>query len=289
MQRAAHPTICVRRQGVNAPVTPIGGRRLPAGVTGRGFRRGRGAGGAYTPSTTVPPPRPPAAARPVLTGRALSERLAEAFGVPRPDPPPPGDPPPDPLERVVRTLISQHTSGPNSRRAYASLRRCFPSWEEMRDAPPEAIAGAIRSAGLAGQKAPRIKALLARVEAERGALDLRFLYDLSDAAAMTWLRRLPGIGQTTAACALLFGMRRPVMPVDGGILRVARRLGIVPPNGSPDSVQHALQAGLAGEQVYPLHVNLIRLARELCTPREPACAICPLNDGCGYFQTGGAR
>ena len=238
------------------------------------------------------PPGSPAAAPPVLTGRALYERLAEAFGVPERDPDPSESPtgdPPDPLERVVRALISQHTSGANSRRAYASLRARFPTWDELRDAPPEAVAGAIWSAGLARQKAPRIKALLAHVEAQRGALDLRFLYDLSDAEAMSWLRRLPGIGQTTAACTLLFAMRRPVMPVDGGILRVARRVGIVPPNGSPDSVQRALEAGVPGEQIYPLHVNLIRFARELCTPREPACPICPLNDRCLSFRSGGAR
>jgi endonuclease-3 len=212
----------------------------------------------------------------------------EAFGVPgRPGRPAP--PAADPLERVVRTLISQHTSGPNSRRAYATLRERFPTWEAVRDAPPEAIAAAIWSAGLARLKAPRIKALLARIADERGALSLRFLHDLPDAAAMTWLRRLPGVGQTTAACTLLFGMGRPVMPVDGGILRVARRVGVVPPNGSADEVQRALEAGLGEEEVLPFHLNLIRFARELCAPREPACPVCPLNDSCLAFRGERAR
>ncbi len=231
--------------------------------------------------------------------RTLYERLTDAFGVPEraadrapahPSVPGPGQQrDPDPLGRVVRNLISQHTSGPNSRRAYAALRERFPTWEDVRDAPPEAIAAAIWSAGLARQKATRIKALLVRVAAERGALDLRFLETLSDAAAMAWLRRLPGIGQTTAACTLLFGMGRPVMPVDGGILRVVRRLGLVAPRGSPDDVQRVLEAGVEGEAIFPLHLNLIRLAREICAPRAPACPICPLNDRCVYFRSGGAR
>jgi endonuclease-3 len=226
--------------------------------------------------------------------RTLYARLAEAFGVPERAAPGTSDAPdapdaPDPLERVVRALISQHTSGPNSRRAYAALRERFPTWEDVRDASPEAIAASIRTAGLARQKAPRLKALLIRLAAERGALDLRFLGALSDAAAMAWLRHLPGIGQTTAACTLLFGLGRPVMPVDGGILRVTRRLGLVPPTGTPDDVQRVLEAGIEGEAIYALHLNLIRFAREICAPRAPACPICPLNDRCVYFRTGGAR
>ena len=129
-------------------------------------------------------------------------------------------------------IISQHTSGPNSRRAYERLRARYPTWADVREAPLEGIQEAIWCAGLARLKAPRIKSLLAQITAERGALDLGFLAGLSPAGAMAWLRRLPGVGQTTAACVLLFGMGRPVLPVDGGILRVSRRLGLIAPRGA---------------------------------------------------------
>jgi endonuclease-3 len=215
----------------------------------------------------------------------LYRRLADVFGRPAWRP----DPAVGPLEEVVGTLIGQHTSGPNSRRAYARLRERFPTWDAVRRAPVAEIAEAIWGAGLARLKAPRIKGLLSQIAEERGDLDLGFLAGLSDAAAMAWLRRLPGVGQTTAGCALLFGLGRPVMPVDGGILRVARRLGLVDPRGSPDQVQRALEAGVPPGEVYPLHVNLIRFGRELCTPTAPACPVCPLNDCCAHFRLQGAE
>src|SRR5512133_3375486 len=71
-----------------------------------------------------------------------------------------------PLDELVLTILSQHTSDANSDRAFESLKARFASWEEVRDAPVADIADAIRSGGLASMKAPRIKALLIRLTEE---------------------------------------------------------------------------------------------------------------------------
>ncbi|HEX2034602.1 MAG TPA: endonuclease III [Chloroflexota bacterium] len=208
----------------------------------------------------------------------LHRRLVELFGQHR------WEPELDPLGELVSTIIGQHTSGVTSRRAYGQLREAFPTWELVRAAETEAIAAPIRCAGLARQKAARIKAVLERVAEERGSLELDFLGELDEAAAMTWLRRLPGVGQTTAACVLLFGLGRPVMPVDGGILRIGRRLGLVPPRGTPEEVQRVLEGAVPAAWIHTLHVNLIRFGRQICLATHPQCQLCPLNDRCDYFQ-----
>jgi len=208
----------------------------------------------------------------------IAGRLREAFGTPR------GRPAADPVEELVSTILSQHTTGPNSDRALACLRERFPSWAEVADADAGEIAACIRSAGLANQKAPRLKAILQRIRAERDGFDLSFLRDLAVDEAMAWLRRLPGVGQTTAACLLLFGLDVPAMPVDTGIARVARRLGLVHPSASADDTQRVLQESVAPTRIYALHVNLIHHAREICRPREPLCGVCPVNDLCDYFR-----
>ncbi|HEU5318578.1 MAG TPA: endonuclease III [Chloroflexota bacterium] len=216
---------------------------------------------------------------------AIERRLREAFGSPRRRPPGPA------AEELVSTVLSQHTTGPNSDRALASLRERFPAWDDVADADSAEIAACIRSAGLANQKAPRIKAMLAAVRDERGTIELDFLRDLAVDEAMAWLRRLPGVGQTTAACLLLFGLDRPAMPVDTGIARVAARLGLVPSGAPGDLTQRVLQEGVRPERVYALHVNLIHHAREICRPRDPLCGACPINDLCDAFRAvrGGAR
>src|SRR5262249_59797570 len=80
----------------------------------------------------------------------IYQLLVETYGTP------PWEPDGDALGGLIATVLSQHTSDLNSERAYATLVENFPTWEAVRDAPVEAVAGAIRSGGLAQQKAPRI-------------------------------------------------------------------------------------------------------------------------------------
>lgn len=207
----------------------------------------------------------------------IARRLREAFGTPRWEPDLP------PLDELVQTILSQQTAGPNSRRAYDQLRSRFPQWEDVAGAEPEEIDAAIRSAGLARLKAPRIKRIVVQIWEERGSFDLSFLATLPVAEAMAWLMHLPGVGQTTAGCCLLFGLDRPAMPVDTGILRIARRLGLVPAGGTPERVERALEEAVPAEAIYALHVNLIHFGRQICRASEPLCEVCPLNDLCDYF------
>ncbi|HEX2184172.1 MAG TPA: endonuclease III, partial [Chloroflexota bacterium] len=81
----------------------------------------------------------------------LHRRLVELFGQHH------WEPELDPLGELVSTIIGQHTSGVTSRRAYRQLREAFPTWELVRAAEAEAIAAPIRCAGLARQRAARIK------------------------------------------------------------------------------------------------------------------------------------
>jgi endonuclease-3 len=210
--------------------------------------------------------------------REIAGRLEEAQGRPA------WEPELDALGELVQTVLSQHTAWPNSRRAYERLRERFPSWEGLADGPIDLLEEAIRPAGLARLKAPRIKGIVQRVLAERRGADLAFLAGLPRDEALAWLQRLPGVGYTTAACVLLFALGRPVMPVDTGIARVAHRLGLPQAQDAPDEIGRVLERAVAAEDVYPLHVNLIRFARAVCRPREPACTVCALNDLCATFR-----
>jgi endonuclease III len=214
----------------------------------------------------------------------IEHRLREAFGIPVP-PEPPGER--DVVEELVLTVLSQHTSSPNADRALLALRERFPTWNAVAEASPEEIAACIRTAGLANQKAPRIRGMLRYIHDQRGEIELEFLSSLPLAEAMAWLRAMPGVGQTTAACVLLFGLGRPAMPVDTGIARVAGRLGFVRPGALPEETAATLEDSAPADRIYSLHVNLIRHAREICRPREPLCEVCPVNDVCDYFAREG--
>jgi endonuclease-3 len=214
--------------------------------------------------------------RKIAMARAIHQCLLEAYGAPDW-----GDPLP-PLDELVSTILSQNTNDTNRDRAFKALRRQFPTWEAVRDADPGEVVAAIRSAGLANQKGPRIQAVLREITAQRGVLDLEFLRPWSAEEAHDWLMRFKGVGPKTTAIVLLFSLGKPAFPVDTHIYRVTGRLGLRPAEMSVEQAHHYL-AGLFLPETYgAAHLNLIRLGREVCQARKPNCPACPVQDLCEY-------
>ncbi len=194
-----------------------------------------------------------------------------------------------PLDELVSTILSQNTNDRNRDAAFNSLRRRYPTWEAVRDAPLGGVIDAIRTAGLANQKGARIQAVLKAITQERGALDLDFLRALPDEEARAWLIKFKGVGPKTTSIVLQFALNKPAFPVDTHIYRVTGRVGLRPFKMTVEQA-HAHLARLFAPQDYGAdHLNIIRLGRELCHPRNPECPKCPLNDICDYYLASGAR
>jgi endonuclease-3 len=208
------------------------------------------------------------------TVRAIHRRLEHRFG---PLAPPRSS---DPLEELILTVLSQHTSDLNAGRAFASLRARFPTWDAVARARPTAVADGIRSGGLANVKAPRIRSILREIHDREGAYDLSFLRDMSDEEATTYLASLNGVGPKTAAIVLAFSLGRNALAVDTHVHRVTRRLGLIPPKASAERAHVVLGELVPPELRVPMHVGLIRLGREICKAPRPRCEECPLNDLC---------
>jgi endonuclease-3 len=186
----------------------------------------------------------------------------------------------DPLEELVLTVLSQHTSDVNAERSFEGLREAFPTWDAVVRARTARVADAIRSGGLAETKAPRIKAILREIRDRRGAFELSYLRDLPDDQARAELMSLPGVGPKTAAVVLSFSLGRDAMPVDTHVHRVTRRLGWIPSTASAERADRLLHELIPAGMRTELHVALIRLGREICKAPIPRCRICPLNDVC---------
>jgi len=193
----------------------------------------------------------------------------------------------NPLDELIATVLSQHTSDINTARAFASLKDRFADWDSVLVAPVDLVADAIRCGGLAEQKAPRIQGILRAIQTERQSLDLDQLRSMPLDAARGWLLRLHGVGPKTAACVLLFSLGRPALPVDTHVHRVSKRLGLIGPKVSADAAHSALEAGLGGDRdrVYSFHLTMIAHGRAVCTARRPYCERCPLTEHCDYFRT----
>ena len=96
------------------------------------------------------------------------------------------------------------------------------------------------------------------------------------------LRKLPGIGPYTAAAIAAIAFDRRTMPVDGNIERVVSRLFAVEealPKAKP-RIQELAQTLLGPDRAGDSAQALMDLGATICTPKKPACALCPLNDNC---------
>lgn len=190
----------------------------------------------------------------------------------------------DPLDELILTILSQSTTDINSRRAFESLKRRFPDWESVRRARPSSIATAIKSGGLANAKSVVIKNTLNEIKARRGKLDLSFLQTAPIGEAREFLTSLKGIGPKTAACVLLFAYNRETFPMDTHILRVTKRLGLIPEKSGDQQAHDLMEKLVPPGKHYSLHVNLIRHGRQICRPQNPKCDKCPLIEHCEYGQ-----
>ncbi|MDT4897816.1 MAG: endonuclease [Acidobacteriota bacterium] len=190
----------------------------------------------------------------------------------------------DPLDMLIKIILSQATSDTNSARTYASLKKRFPVWDALLRARTSTIAETIRAGGLANQKAVVIKNLLRQIKEDHGTLDLNFLHDLSNEEAARYLSQFRGLGPKTIACTLLFACLREVFPLDTHIFRVLRRIGLIP-QSCTDRRAHEIMNGIVPPgKFYSFHVNLIRHGRKLCRPRDPLCERCPVVEYCDYGQ-----
>ncbi len=146
------------------------------------------------------------------------------------------------------------------------------------------IADAIRSGGLGEIKAGRIKQALGEIRQQRGRLELDFLNELPLDEARDWLKQLPGVGTKTASCVFLFSLRRPALPVDTHVYRVAKRLGIIDDRTTVEKAHRRLESLVPPEKVYPFHVLFIEHGRKVCRAPRPHCDGCVLSSLCLYFR-----
>jgi A/G-specific adenine glycosylase len=109
------------------------------------------------------------------------------------------------------------------------------------------------------------------------------------------LRELPGIGPYTAAAIAAIAFDRRTMPVDGNIERVVSRLFAVEealPQAKPIIQQLAAtlladsRAGDGKSRAGDSAQALMDLGASICTPKKPACSLCPLNEDCSARARG---
>jgi endonuclease-3 len=204
----------------------------------------------------------------------------------------------DAFECLVRTVLSQNTSDKASQPAHDALMERYgpggpaaaPDGDLARAlsaAEQSRLAETISGAGLYNQKSRTLIRLAERVVDEYGGADgvEEFVSGADPAEVRAALLDMTGVGPKTADCVLLFaGGSEGVFPVDTHVHRIARRMGLAPPDADHETVRERLGRDVPGRKCGFGHTAMIQFGRDTCSAREPACLdgpeACPLYDLC---------
>jgi len=206
--------------------------------------------------------------------RRITLLLEKQYGIPR------RNRSGDPLDILIGTILSQNTNDRNRDKAYQRLRTRFPHWEDVLEARARSIVSAIRPAGLAKQKARRIHEILHWIKEREEKVSLVFLKKMGFEEIKKTIGALKGIGPKTLHCLLLFGLGREAFPVDTHILRIGKRIGLLPEWMGAEKAHAWIVPLLPKGKCLSLHLNLIRFGRSVCKARKPPCHICFLTKEC---------
>jgi endonuclease III len=190
----------------------------------------------------------------------------------------------NPLEELLFIICSTQTNEGLYSSTFAALRRRYPRFTALLSAPAEEIGITIAHGGLSNQKAKLITLILKRLAECFGRPTLAPLCGMADEECQQFLISLPGVGKKTARCVMMYSLGRQVFPVDSNCWRICRRIGWVRPTRpdcscSPRDMDR-VQAGIPPQLRFRLHVNMVSLGRQICTPRDPRCQECPIRLDC---------
>src|SRR5512143_2135282 len=110
-------------------------------------------------------------------------------------------------------------------------------------------------------------------------------------ASESELRALPGIGDYTAAAIAAIAFDVPAAPVDGNIERVIpRRFAIAEPlPQAKEEIRRRAREITPERRAGDFAQAMMDLGATICTPKKPACVLCPWNEDCAARARGEAE
>jgi A/G-specific adenine glycosylase len=186
---------------------------------------------------------------------------------------------PDPYRVWLSEIMLQQTTVAAVAPRWENFLRRFPDVAALAAAPWADVAAAWAGLGYYA-RARNLHAAAQRLAAEGFPAD-----------EAGW-RALPGVGAYTAAAIAAIALGQPAVPVDGNIERVMARLSAIatPLPAAKPALGQAAAAFLADPAARARPGDAVQalfdLGATICTPRRPACALCPLADGCAARAAG---
>ena len=180
----------------------------------------------------------------------------------------------DPFRVLIATVLSHRTKDPVTARASSRLFDRYSSPRQLAKADTRTISRLIKPVGFYKTKAKTVKKL-AKIILEK--------YQGKVPDDMEQLLQLPSVGRKTANCVLVYGFKRPAIPVDTHVHRIFNRIGVVETK-TPEETEEQLTRIVDRSDWLPLNEVFVKFGQLICKPIGPKCPVCPLTDRCHWYR-----
>jgi endonuclease-3 len=180
----------------------------------------------------------------------------------------------DPFKILIGTLLSARTRDEITTKVIKSLFSEFKNADELSKANLKELKKVIQKIGFYNVKAARIKEVSQMlVEKYNG----RVPPNIGD------LLTFPGVGRKTANCVLVYGFKKPAIPVDIHVHRISNRIGIVDTK-KPEETEIVLQKSIERKYWTRINETFVTFGQNICLPKNPKCNVCHLTKFCKYYK-----
>jgi len=220
-------------------------------------------------------------AEPPVPWRGLRDLLVRQHGPVRRSPLPLGnrEDPDEELLYILLTLMTRSQDAIQGVLGEILGRAGTPPWAAISRLQRRTLVRMLQPVGLVNRRADQLRALSrAIIDDHEGTLTT--LRDLPDGVLLDALEALPGVGRKTARCVAAYAFGRSMLAVDVHVVRVAKRLGLVPMAARWTEVDDALNSEVPVRLRYSLHVLLVQHGRDVCSCVAPSCGACGLAARC---------
>lgn len=187
-------------------------------------------------------------------------------------------------EIIIGAILTQSVNWKNVEKAIINLKQndlC--SLKAIHNADLNEIANRIKPTLYYNQKAAKLKSFTAKLFSRfNGSLD-EFL-NLNIIELRTEFLQINGIGPETADSIILYAAEKPIFVIDVYTKRIFSRLGLIDASTNYEEVQKYFMKNLPlkVKLFKDFHAQIVKLAKDFCTKKNPFCGRCPLSKTCLY-------
>src|SRR5262245_39419565 len=185
---------------------------------------------------------------------------------------------PDPYRVWLSEIMLQQTTVKAVGPYYVRFLKRFPTVERLAAAPLDDVLKAWAGLGYYARGRNRHAGGRAMVAQDGGKFP-----DTEEG-----LQKLPGIGPYTAAAIAAIAFDRPAVAVDGNVERVIARLCAIdePLSAAKPRIREVAARMTPSRRPGDFAQAMMDLGATICTPKQPACILCPWNEACAALRHG---